>query len=88
VVPAARGRTSLAQLGDLELNIAGLGGQQPGPAAVAVGGSGGRTLVAASADLLSGLGLDERLEHQREGFPDDVQVTAGTQCIQQLRQAD
>jgi hypothetical protein len=26
------------------------------------------------------------LEHQREGFPDDIQVAAGAQCIQQLRQ--
>jgi hypothetical protein len=56
------------------------------PAAVAVGGPGGRALVAAGADLLGGLGLDQGLQHQREAFADDVQVAAGAQCIQQLGQ--
>src|SRR5215211_4834507 len=32
------------------------------------------------------LDLDQRLEHQSQPFADDVQVTAGAQCIQQLGQ--
>jgi hypothetical protein len=32
---------TLSQLGDLELDIAGLGRQQPGAAAIAMGGPGG-----------------------------------------------
>jgi hypothetical protein len=51
-----------------------------------VGGPGGRTLIATGADLLGGFGFDERLEHQREAFPHDIQVAASAQCIQQLRQ--
>jgi hypothetical protein len=43
-------------------------------------------LVAASTDLLGGFGLDQRLEDQGERLADDVQVTAGAQCIQQLVQ--
>jgi hypothetical protein len=36
--------------------------------------------------VLGGLGTDQCLEHQREPLADAVQVTAGAQCIQQLRQ--
>jgi hypothetical protein len=77
---------SLPQLGDLELDIAGLGRQQPGAAAVAVGGPGGCALVAPSTDLLGGFGLDQRLEHQRQAFTDHIKIAASAQCIQQLRQ--
>ena len=45
-------------------------------------------LIGPGADVLGGLGLDQRLQHQRERFADDVQVTAGAQCIEQLGQAD
>ena len=51
-----------------------------------MGGPAGRALVAASADLLGGFGLDQRLEYQRQGFTNNIQVAAGAQCIQQLRQ--
>ena len=43
-------------------------------------------LIGTSADVLGGLGIDQRLEHQGEPFADAVQVTAGAQCIQQLGQ--
>jgi hypothetical protein len=46
----------------------------------------GLLLAATLADLLGDFGFDERLEHQREPFTDDVQVVAGAQCIQQLGQ--
>jgi len=51
-----------------------------------VGGALLGALVAAGADVLGGLGVDQRLEHQGEPFPNDIQVAAGAQCIQQLRQ--
>ena len=51
-----------------------------------MGGACVGALVPASADVLGGLGIDQRLEHQREPLADDVQVTASTQCIQQLGQ--
>jgi hypothetical protein len=40
------------------------------------------SLIGPGADVLGGLGIDQRLEHQGEPFADDVQVTAGAQCIQ------
>jgi hypothetical protein len=76
----------LAQLGDAQLDIAGFGRQQPRSGAVAVGGALLAPLIGPSADVLGGLGLDQRLEHQGEPFADDVQVTAGAQCIQQVGQ--
>jgi hypothetical protein len=76
----------LPQLGDAQLHVAGLGRQQPGTGAVAVGGALLGSLIPVGADVLAGLDLDQRLEDQRQPFADDVQVTAGTQCIQQLRQ--
>ena len=75
---------ALAQLGDLELDIARLGRQQPRPRAVAVGGTASAALIAAGADPLGSLGLDQRLQHQGEALADDVEVTAGTQRIQQI----
>jgi hypothetical protein len=41
---------------------------------------------AVSADLLGSLGLDQRLEHQGQRLTDDVQITAGAQCIKQVGQ--
>jgi len=43
-------------------------------------------LIGPSADVLGGLGLDQRLQPQGQRLADDVQVAAGTQCIQQLGQ--
>jgi hypothetical protein len=43
-------------------------------------------LIGLSADVLGGLGIDQRLQHQSEPFADDVQGTASAQCIQQLGQ--
>src|SRR5215211_4119850 len=77
---------ALAQLGDLELDITGLGRQQPRSGAVAVRSALLGPFIGPSPDVLGGLDLDQRLEHQSQPFADDVQVTAGAQCIQQLGQ--
>ena len=45
-------------------------------------------LVRSSADVLGGLGVDQRLQDQRERLADNVEVAAGAQCIEQLGQAD
>jgi hypothetical protein len=41
-----------------------------------VGGAGVSPLVAAGADVLGGLGVDQRLQHQPECLTDDIQATA------------
>jgi hypothetical protein len=51
-----------------------------------MGGPGCYALVAAGADLLGSLRLDQRLQHQRQAFTNNIQVPAGAQCIQQLGQ--
>jgi hypothetical protein len=77
---------ALPQLGDAQLDVAGFGRQQPRAGAVAVGGALLGALIGPGADLLGSLGVDQRLQDQRERLADDVQVAAGTQCIQQLGQ--
>jgi hypothetical protein len=89
VDPAARFQQggkerALPQLGDAQLDIAGLGRQQPGPGAVAMGGALLSALIAVGADVLGGLGVDQRLQDQRERLADEVEVTAGAQRIQQI----
>jgi hypothetical protein len=73
-----------AQLGDGQLHVAGLGRQQPGPAAVAVGGASIAALVAGSTDLLGGLQVDEGLEHELHRLAHEVQVAAGAERVQKL----
>src|SRR5918999_675372 len=60
--------------------------QQTRSGAVAVGGALLAALIGPRADVLGGLDVDQRLEHQGEPFADDARVPAGTQCIQQLGQ--
>ena len=79
-----REERALPQLGDAQLDITGLGGQQPPAGAVAMGGACVGALVPASADVLGGLGVDQGLQHQGQALADDVQVTASTQRIQQI----
>jgi len=73
-----------AQLGDAQAHVAGLGGQQPGPAAVALGGTGGGALVAVGTDDLGGFHFDEGLQHQLHGFAQDVEVPAGTERVEEF----
>ena len=75
---------ALAELGDVELDVAGLGGEQPSSGAVAVRGALGGTLVAPGADALGGLEVDEGLEDELHGAADDVDVAAGGDRFQQF----
>jgi hypothetical protein len=61
-----------------------VGGQQPGSRAVAVGRAAGGPLVTVGADVLGGLGVDQRLQHHGQPLADDVEVTASTQRVQQI----
>jgi hypothetical protein len=67
----------LAQLGDAQLDVAGLGRQQPRSRPVAMCGALLAALIGPSADVLGGLGIDQCLEHQGQPLADDVQVPAG-----------
>jgi hypothetical protein len=69
-----REERALPQLGDLELHIAGLGRQQPGASPVAVGRGGLGALIGLGADVLSGLGVDQGLQHQRHALANDIQL--------------
>ena len=77
----------VAQLGDCQLHVTGLGGEQPGPAAVAMGGAGGAALEAAGTDHLISFQLDEGLQHELHRLPQEVQVTARAQGVEQLGQS-
>ena len=66
----------VAQLWDLELQIAGLGGQKALTGAVSVGHTLGASLVAAGADRLGRLQVDQGLEHQLHAGADNVQIAA------------
>jgi hypothetical protein len=78
-----REERSPAQLGDLEIDIARLGGQQTVSAPVALVGAGVAALVEAGADHLGDLGLDEGLEHEFHALADDVDVAAGADRVEQ-----
>ena len=83
----AREETTGPQLGDLQLDIAGLGGQQPAPVPVAFGARGPRCARSASgADHLGRLGLDQLLEDQADRFADQVEAVTGTEHLEQLGQ--
>jgi hypothetical protein len=79
-----REERALAQLGDPQFHVTGLGRQQPGSSSVAVGGAGVSRLVAVGADVLGGLGVDQRLQHQPECLTDDIQATTDAQRRQQV----
>jgi hypothetical protein len=75
---------ALAQLGDVQLDVAGLGREQPAAAAVAVGGAILRSLVSAGADHLAGLELDELLEDECHGIAQDIGAIAGAHSVEQF----
>jgi hypothetical protein len=79
-----REERAFPELGNVQLDIAGLGRQQPGSGAVAVRRPAGAALVAVGADLLGGLGIDQCLQNQPKRFADDVQATASAQRCKQV----
>jgi hypothetical protein len=74
----------LAQLRDPQLDVAGLGGQQPVTCAVALGGPGIGAFVSGSADPLGRLGLDQLLHHHPHRLADQVDAFAGAKRLEQL----
>jgi len=81
-----REEASLAELGDLELQVAGLGRQQPIPGPVALRGPGARALEAFGAYPGGRLGIDEGLEHELDAPAHDVDLAAGADRIEQFVQ--
>jgi hypothetical protein len=81
-----RKERALAELGDAQLDVAGLGRHQPGPGAVAVRDPGVGAFIAGGADLLARFGLDQLLHHQANGIAHEVDALAGTERVQQLGQ--
>jgi hypothetical protein len=71
-----------AEFGDVELDVAGLGGQQSGSAAVAVGRTVLAALVSPRTDHLIGLELDELLEHERHRIAQDILAVTSTDSVE------
>ena len=81
-----REERSFAQLGDLQLDVAGLGRQQTWPGPIALSDSGVGAFVAVGADPLGRFDLDQLLHHQTHRVTDEVDTLAGTERVQQLGQ--
>ncbi len=75
---------ALAQLRDLQLHIARLRCQQPVTVTVALGGARLGALVAAGADVLGRLRLDQGLQHELDALADHVDVATSADRVQQL----
>ena len=75
---------ALAQLGDLQLDVAGLRGQQPLARAVALIRASRGALKRPRPDVAGCLHFDERLQHQLYAAPHDVDAAARAHCLQQL----
>ena len=75
------GSAALAQL-----DIAGLGGQQLGPGAVAFGDAVFAAFVALRPDHPGGFELEEFLQHSTDRLADHVDAIAGAECVEQFGQ--
>jgi len=74
------------ELGDAQLDVAGLRAQEPTAAAVAVGRPAVGPLIACGAYRLVGLELDELLEDEGHRVAHDVGTAAGADGVEQLGQ--
>ena len=79
---------AVGHLGDVQLDVAGLGREQPAAAAVAAGRALLAALVSPCTDHLLGFELDEPLKDEGHGFAERVLTTTGADGLEQLRQAD
>ena len=75
-----------AQLGDGQLDVAGLGGEHPGTVPVALVGALIGPLIALGTDERGQLGLDQLLADQADGFSDQVEPFARLEGSEQLGQ--
>lgn len=85
-VEQGREERARPELGDAQLDVARLGGQEPAAAAVAVGRPTLAALVPAGADGLLGLELDELLEDEGHRVAHDVGAAARADGVEQLGQ--
>src|SRR5690606_23855121 len=81
-----REERTLAEFGDPELDVAGLGGQRPGPVAVAFDGAVLRPFVGSGADPFGRFELDQLLERDPDRFADQVDAITGAECVEDLGQ--
>lgn len=72
-----REEAPVGQLGDLQLDVAGLSRQRPSPMTVSFIRSGLGAFVAGSADVVGRFELDQLLHHQADGVADQVDSVAG-----------
>jgi hypothetical protein len=72
------------QLGDLQLDIAGLGRQQRITGAVAPIRPSIGTFVALGADHFGRLGVDQRLQHEFDTRADDIDIATGADRVQSV----
>ena len=79
-----REERALPQLRDPQLHIPGLGRDQPRPGPVPFGDTGSAAFIAAGADDLGGLGLDQLLHDQPDRLADQIHALPGTERLQQL----
>ena len=79
-----REEAALAQLGDAQLDVTGLGGQQPRSSTVAFSDPGIGAFVAGGADLFGRFDLDQLLQHQLHGVADQIDAFTGTERVQEL----
>ena len=80
-----RQQRALAKLGDPQLDVSGLGGQQPRPVPVALIHTSIAALIAPGADRLGDLGLDQLLEHQTHRAAHQLRAATGAKRLPQLR---
>ena len=80
----ARKERALAQLGDLQVHVAGPGRERAGTVPVATRRAGPTSLVGLGADSLSRLGLDQRLIEEADHLAHQIEVGTLSQRVEQL----
>jgi len=80
-----REERAFAELGDPQLQVAGLGGQRSWTGPVAFGDPLIGALIAGGADPLRGFGFDQLLQHELDRLADQVHAITGTERLEQLR---
>jgi len=76
---------ALPKLRDLQLDVAGLGREQPGAMAVAVVRALVGAFVRSGADERGRLGVDEPLEDELDARADEIDVLAGAKRVEERR---
>ena len=76
---------SMPQLGDAELQVAGLGRQRLGSVATAFRHASLDAFITASADRLDGFGLDQLLKHPSGDLTDQVDALADADRVEKIR---